>query len=206
MALVLFGLGTLGWCAATVTGSRQPAPLLESVPDVEQQTDYSCGPSALVAVLAYYGFAEKEHDIIREARTDPEVGAEVEYLAEVAQHRGLEAIPCIGLRMADLEREIQAGHPVIILNQTRYADSPVPWCDEWENGHYLVVIGIDARFVYVEDPVLVGRRGKIPRREFEARWHGPDINQKPAFGQGLIVRGTPAPQASRVRLPFERIK
>ena len=45
------------------------------------------------------------------------------------------------------------------------------WTSDWEDGHYVIVIGADEPFVYVEDPSLLGSRGVIPKQEFLDRWH-----------------------------------
>jgi hypothetical protein len=108
--------------------------------------------------------------------------------------------------MADLERELAAGYPVIVLNQSWRADAHIPWGRDWDDGHYLVVIGLDAKFVYVEDPNLEGTRGFIPRDEFVERWHGWTIDQRQVTGQALLVHGQPSPRAPRVLEPFEHVR
>ncbi len=174
-----------------------PPRLLDGVPDVVQETDYSCGPSALVAVFAYFGILVDEAQIIREAKTDPAVGAEVEDLADVARRHGLAAEPREGLTLAVLERELRARRPVIALIQAHRGESNDCWEDDWEDGHYVVVIGIDARYVYVEDPVLDGQRGFIPRAEFVDRWHCWSFDLRRSWGQGVLFRGTPSPRGQR---------
>src|SRR5262245_60454195 len=114
LALTLAGLSAF----ALPRFKSEPTLLLAGVPDVVQTTNYSCGPSTMVALLAYYGMAADEKEIIREAKTDPKIGAELEDLADVVQRRGLRATVCEGLGLADLERELKAGYPVLILNQS----------------------------------------------------------------------------------------
>jgi len=202
LLVALAGAARLG----LVGQDGRPAPrLLGAVPHVAQSTDYSCGPCALVAVLAYYGIAAREGDVVRQARTNPEVGAELEDLAGVARRYGVEAIVRQGLELADLERELDAGYPVIVLNQSWREDSRVPWERDWDDGHYLVVIGMDADLVYVEDPNLEEGRGFIPRREFVERWHGWTIDQRRTTGQALLVHGKPSPKAPGMMARFERV-
>lgn len=195
--------------AGTPTGHAPPGPalLLGGVPDVTQKTDYSCGPAALTAVLAYYGIALTEAEVVREAGVNPEVGAEMEDLAAVAARRGLDARVCQGLGLADLARELRAGRPVIVLNQSWRDDPAVPWGRDWDDGHYLVVIGLDAEQVYVEDPhpELRGKRGFIPRAEFVERWHGWTFDQRQAWGQGLLIGGKRPVPGGPVLGPWERV-
>ena len=59
----------------------------------------------------------------------------------------------------------------------------LPWDKDWEDGHYMVVIGLDADNIYFEDPAMLGTRGMIPRQEFLSRWH--DYEGAAPFGPGL---------------------
>jgi predicted double-glycine peptidase len=62
----------------------------------------------------------------------------------------------------------------------------------------VIVLGLDAASVYVEDPSLLGCRGIIPRGEFLERWH--DYEGPPPYGpnrrayvrMGLFIEGRPA--------------
>ncbi len=45
------------------------------------------------------------------------------------------------------------------------------WDDIWDAGHYMVVIGLDDRNVYLEDPFLPGSRLAMTREDFVASWH-----------------------------------
>ncbi|MBI3272452.1 MAG: C39 family peptidase [Planctomycetes bacterium] len=179
--------------------SKTPPLILAGVPDVRQSTDYTCGCSALVAVLGYYGFPVDEKTVTREAKVDPEVGAELEDLAAVAGRRGLKASVKEHLTLDDLAKELSEGRPILVLNQSWRTDPKLAWKDAWDDGHYLVVIGLDRETVYVEDPSLEGSRGTIPRGEFVTRWHGWTINEKQTEGQALLVSGPrklgPAPAA-----------
>jgi predicted double-glycine peptidase len=62
----------------------------------------------------------------------------------------------------------------------------------------VIVLGLDADSVYVEDPSLLGCRGIIPRAEFLERWH--DYEGRPPFDagrrvymrMGIFIEGRPA--------------
>jgi predicted double-glycine peptidase len=190
---------------------RTPAPppdpgtaLLLSVPDVEQATDYSCGPAALEAVLAHYGVAVAQRALSLEAKTSPRTGAEAEDLAAAALRHGVAADYRSGRTLAELEQEVARGDPPIAMIQA-WRDKTGAWARDWDDGHYVVVIGLDARAVYVEDPSTKGARGVIPRAEFLDRWHGWTRDGKKAQRQALFFRAAgpgPAPVLPPPGEPF----
>ena len=173
-------------------GTLPAAPLvLAGVPDVRQATDYSCGPSSLVAVLGYYGVAATEPQLVDEAHVDPESGASLAQLINLASARGLIATSVAQASIDELAVEVNAGRPVIILNQSWRVDPSIPYRTDWDDGHYLTVIGIDASNVYLEDSVFEGARGYLPRAEFTTRWHGWTDDDVQTSGQALYLRGGP---------------
>ena len=183
-----------------VKGTR----ILETVLDVDQSTDATCGPAALEAILAHYGVQASEGAISADTNLDPEVGAQPEDLARVAEGFGIKTEWRDKLTLEDLEREIVAGNPVLILTQAWKTDGGLKWEEAWDDGHYLVVIGIDAKAVYCEDPSLHGERGVIPREEFLARWHGWTSDDEKAERQGMLFRrGTPAKAPPTKWVPIE---
>lgn len=180
--------------------------LLDTVPDVVQSTDYSCGCAALEAVLAYWGIGLTEKEIIEEAKVDPETGAEMEHLLEVAKKRGLKGVVRERLVLRDLAKELQKGRPVIALIQAWRADESVAWKDDWDDGHYVVVIGIDRKNVYVEDPSLEDARGEIPHAEFIERWHCWTIDGRKTHGQAILIGGREVAKRAKGPRKIERVK
>ncbi|MDD1723749.1 MAG: C39 family peptidase [Methanospirillum sp.] len=169
------------------TGNYTPEPgtvLLLTVPDVRQGTEYTCGASALQAVLNYWGIDMREDELVELLNTTEESGTPPENIQSVAASLGLTASVEENLTPEQLEESIDANIPVIIAAQAwngEYADdgtwisvTPESWNDTWEDGHYMVVIGIDDRNVYLEDPAQLGTRGVIPIGEFLSRWHDYD--------------------------------
>jgi predicted double-glycine peptidase len=188
-----------------------PAPfLLLGVPDVRQSTVYSCGASALQAVLQYYGLEEREDTLIKECKTTAAMGTQPAQIMKAAKARGLTATLKEGLDLNALEAAVWEKIPVICAIQA-WSDSKTPgfsWAKDWEDGHYVIIIGLDAKNVYVEDPSLLGSRGMIPRAEFVERWH--DYEGKPPFDKtdrayramGIFITGLkPAPPT-----PFTRVE
>ncbi|MEN6560023.1 MAG: C39 family peptidase [Acidobacteriota bacterium] len=167
--------GAASGAAAAMAAS--PAALIPAtlpfaaVPDVRQSTGYTCGAAALQAVLAYWGIDEREDRLAARLRTTPEAGTHPDAIIRGARELGLTADLREGLEMADLERALADGRSVIVDLQA-WRDSPdAPWTETWDDGHYMVLLGMDAANLYFEDPSLLGARGVIPRAEFVDRWH-----------------------------------
>ncbi len=142
-----------------------------AVPDVRQSTDYTCGASALQAVLAYWGIEEREDRLAARLRSTPEQGTHPEDIVRGARELGLTADLREGLGLADLERALAEGAAVIVDLQAWRDRADIPWTETWEDGHYMVLLGLDAANLYFEDPSLLGARGVISRAEFVDRWH-----------------------------------
>ena len=144
------------------------------LPNIRQTTDYTCGPASLLAVFRYFGVAPRlgEMELAAEVGTTTEHGSDATALVRVARDHGLDAELKTGMRVEDLSRATRAGTPVLVLYQA-WADDPAA-ADHagYDAGHFSVVVGVDARNVYLQDPWIGGARGVLPRAEFERRWHG----------------------------------
>ncbi|MBI3929743.1 MAG: C39 family peptidase [Armatimonadetes bacterium] len=182
-----------------VTG--QP-PLL-AVPDTRQGHDYSCGASALQAVLMYYGLEYSELELMEMLGTDPREGTPPDALARVAGELGFQSEVRENLTLEDLEAILQEGVPAIVDCQAWRDEEQQkqPWSEVWESGHYMVLVGMDAENLYFEDPSLLGSRGSIPRAEFEERWHDYESNGKVYHNTAIVVRGKPAPPPAVIYVP-----
>lgn len=173
---------------------KLPANLLR-LPDVRQTCDYSCGPTALQAVLGYYGEEHFEQDLMQLCKADPQEGTPPERLAEAARSLGFQAEIRQNLTLDDLQKSIESGVPVMVAGQAwRNEDQlQTPWTSIWDSGHWMVAVGIDDQNVYLEDPSILGSLGSMPRQEFVQRWHDIDAD-KPFLQGGVFVSGkTPAP-------------
>jgi predicted double-glycine peptidase len=146
---------------------------------------------------------------MKECKTTAAMGTQPAQIMKAAKARGLTAILKEGLNLNALEAAVWEKIPVICAIQA-WSGSESPgfsWAKAWEDGHYVVVIGLDAKNVYVEDPSLLGSRGMIPRAEFVERWH--DYEGKPPFDKtdrayramGIFISGLkPAPPAAFTRV------
>lgn len=178
--------------------------ILSSVPNVRQSTGYSCGAASLQAVLNYWGIDKPESILIQLLGTSPASGTAPEQIVAVASSLGLDASLSEDLEINDLKESVESGIPIIIAaqawegydnNGVWVSITPENWEDIREDGHYMVVIGVDNRNVYLEDPSLLGTRGVIPIDEFISRWHyhppcSDSTRQRTGYHHlGIIIRG-----------------
>lgn len=178
--------------------------ILLTVPDVRQSTRYSCGASSLQAVLNYWGVDVSESDLMELLHTSPLIGTDPEAIVSVASSFGLSASFSQNLSIDDLKKSIELKIPVIIRAQAWsgheekgywVSDTPDNWEDTWKEGHYMVVIGVDSRNVFFEDPLLLGTRGIIPIDEFLTRWHdyqrksSPEVQKRIYNRLGIFISG-----------------
>nr|WP_319537460.1 C39 family peptidase [uncultured Methanospirillum sp.] len=194
-------------CCPAYEGADPPDPdaiLISSVPEVIQSTRYSCGASSLQAVLRFWGFCVEERDLMTRLETSPGRGTDPEKIVSIASSYGLDAYLLQQVTTKDLTESLKQGVPVIVIAQAwnGYEENgiwvtvdPDRWDDVWNDGHYMVVIGIDSRNVYFEDPALLGTRGVIPIDEFLSRWHfrmggeGPDDPETTYIHPGIFISG-----------------
>ena len=176
-----------------------------SVPDVRQSTGYTCGASALLAVLAYWGIEEREDRLAARLGSTPEAGTHPLDIIRVARDYGLSAVLREGLEVVDLERALADGRSVIVDLQAWRESDDAPWSETREDGHYMVLLGLDAGNLYFEDPSLLGARGVIPRSEFVDRWHDYegdpplDPSDRTYVHMAIFIKGDGPPPALAVR-------
>jgi predicted double-glycine peptidase len=100
-----------------------------------------------------------------------------------------------GATLAELAVEIEHRHPVIVDLQA-WADRPrTTWTDDWDDGHYVVLIAIEGDTLVFEDPSLAGRRAILTTAELDARWHDADANRRHAHT--VVTFHTPPPANPR---------
>jgi predicted double-glycine peptidase len=166
LALLLAG-------AAGAAEPRLPADYLR-VPLMPQATNYSCGAAALNALLHYWRVYDgNESSLYPLLRTTPEDGTHPDRLVAGARHHGLKAELREGLGLPDLEEALRRRETAILDIQAWQENDPTPddWTDNWEDGHYVVLVGLDKDYLYVMDPSTHLSYGYIPRAELPGRWH-----------------------------------
>ncbi len=155
-------------------------PGLIHVPITRQATEYTCGAAALASVLYWIDpeFDFTEDKLARELKSDRVHGTRIADIESFAARKGLYVSWRDGWTLGDLEKSIKSGNPVLVLIQAYRSSPSVNWKDDWDDGHYVVVNGIDSRNVYMMDPSNRGSYTYIPREEFLDRWHDVDVHQK----------------------------
>ena len=80
----------------------------------------------------------------------------------------------------------------------------MPWRDDWADGHYVVLVGLDSRFLYAMDPSVSAGYAYVPIPEFVERWHDVETRGgkvRKYVHAAIFIRGTsplravPAPLA-----------
>lgn len=193
------GLG-LGFAAAMALGAASlgvgaagHAPLqLLPVPIISQATSWTCGPASLMAALVYFGvYDDTESRLTAELGATPEQGVDPASLAAVARKFGLEAEVRTGLTLDDLATELARGSVVILAVQA-WAARPVDPTTDWEDGHYVVLVGLDDARVYAMDPSVRTGYGYLERDALLRRWHDYDVRagRREAYQHlGVVLRG-----------------
>lgn len=185
--------------------------MLKTVPDVKQTTDYTCGIASLAAVLGFYGINVTEEQLLKETYIDPEVGVAIAEIIKAGKRRGFTPTLVENASLEKLEDSVNNGQLTIILSQAWRAKSGwfrrhIPWEEEWDAGHYMVVIGYDEENIYFEDPWILGTRGFIPRDEFLKRWHGPSDSDVPTQRQAIFFEGSADLTKKPLRLKSQYIE
>jgi ABC-type bacteriocin/lantibiotic exporter with double-glycine peptidase domain len=126
-----------------------------------------CGPASLKMVLAYYGTEKDEEEIAVKCGRDPNFGTDDKCLKEAAEGYGFKAEIQNEASFEDVQNWLDKKVPVIVDWFTRgrsdYDDSEVA------DGHYSVVVGLDAENIYLQDPEI-GKLRTVDRDDFMRVW------------------------------------
>jgi tetratricopeptide (TPR) repeat protein len=166
---ILFSLLLLVGCSAPLQSVRlieSPPPELSPAVELEQtpfypQQRYQCGPAALATVLDWSGVTITPEALVPEVYLPGREGSlQLELVAATRRH-GRVPYP-LAREMSALLEEIQAGHPVLVLQNLGLS-----WIPRW---HYAVVVGYD-----LQQEEIVLRSGEEPRHQvsietFERTW------------------------------------
>jgi len=138
-----------------------------------QLTEYSCGASALQSVASHWGREVEEDALMRLMGTNAEIGTFPEDMVRGARALGLEAELKENTTLDEVGKATAGGHPVIALAQLWRSekDTPLAAADEWDCGHYIVILSVDREHVYFQDPYISMGKGFVPRQTFEEHWH-----------------------------------
>lgn len=152
---------------------REPGWLaVRDVPVVRQESEIDCGAAAIAMVVTYWT-TEPSARLLAELRPVRKPGLEAGRLRDFARRRHLSAYLVRG-KLADLERELAAGRPVLVGLVKPQVRGGLT--------HYEVVVGFHRRqgLVVTLDPAEGWRQNDL--RGFLAEW-------KPAANLALVVVG-----------------
>jgi len=197
-------LGLVLFCSLWGFARQHPEPkFFLPVPLIRQSTEYSCGPAALLAVLAYYGISDfNETDLMTKAKTTEQGGTDITDLTQTAEGVGLKARWQEHATLDQLRASLSAGHPVIVAAQAWPPGiAPKSFSAVWEDGHYLVVVGMDSEFIYFMDPSHLGSRGYWTLDSFLERWHDTDGKEERLHHLAIFFQGTPQPPSAWLPIP-----
>jgi len=177
-----------------------------------QTTDYSCGACCLQTVLSYWGKDVDETELMKLLGTTPEEGTYPEDLAAGARALGFEATVKDNLTLDEVEKFTANGDPMIALAQVWRSQKDVgkSVVEDFDDGHYIVVLGVDKDYVYFQDPFARMCKAFAPRKMFEDHWHqvmGGDLKKNPKLMHlGIFVRGKePAKQKVAKEMDFSAL-
>jgi predicted double-glycine peptidase len=172
-------------------------PILTST---RQSTEYSCGASALQAVLSYWGKDVEEQELMLRLHTSPETGTYVGDIVRVAREFGFTAEMKEDLTLADLYAALRKGMPVIACGQawrSREHSDKSPQ-EDWEDDHYIVVLGVDSNYVYYQDPFAKRGNAFVSHQLFEQSWHNvrgiTSSDKKKQVHLGVFISGGTPPR------------
>ena len=122
--------------------TREGFTLLD-VNSFQQTTDYSCGPSAVLTLLRYYGKDGDEMTIAKEMGTSSSCGTRPEQITAWLNLHGLKASWYENGNLDTLRNNLSKRIPTL-----------VEWCD-W-GGHWVLVVGYDTRNTEsISDDVII---------------------------------------------------
>lgn len=155
------------------------------VPMARQSTNYTCGVAALQSVLGYYGDEFREGTLATELKPDQNNGTSYHNIINFSKRKGYSAKALYKMNLEQLKKLVDQKKPVIVAIQA-WADKPVSYLKDWDDGHYAVVIGYDNKYIYFMDPSTLGNYTYIPVKDFLERWHDTDGKEK-LFNFGLLI-------------------
>lgn len=126
-----------------------------------------CGPAVIAMMLDYYGIQKTEEEVAKLTGTSKELGT-----SDTDIKKALESFGLIGeiqneASFDDIRRWLDKKVPVIVDWFTRgrsdYDDFQVA------DGHYSIVVGLDAQNIYLQDPETGGLR-TLDRDDFIRVW------------------------------------
>ena len=122
------------------------------------QTSGFCGPASLKMVLEYYGVNKSEKELARLCKHKISKGVSAENILKAAKKLGMKGFIKDFSEISDIKKYV-IGKKIPVI---------VDWFSV-DEGHYSVVIGIDKKNIYLQDPEL-GRIRTLGIGSFKRVW------------------------------------
>jgi len=169
------------------------------VPLVRQAYEYSCGAASLASCLYYWGkWDGREPELYSRCGTTNQ-GTSSSGLIKTARQFGLKVKYRRGLQIKDLRKLVKQGRTVILSIQAwgNYT-SKTNMMDIWEDGHYVVLVGIRGDEVLLMDPGLAGSYRVMTVNRLLQCWHDwSDSGDSKEYNTGIILWGRQVKKAIR---------
>jgi predicted double-glycine peptidase len=159
-------------------------------PFKRQPYSYSCGASCLETVLTFFGYDVGENEIMKIAGTSKKEGTLVKGIIKVAKKYKLKYKMHKNMVIDDIKACIDNNIPCMLAIQAYRDNKKVKWEDDWEDGHWVVPIGYDRKYIHFEDPACQYRTF-LSYDELNKRWHDIDTKDKKLFHFGISFYGKP---------------
>ncbi len=141
--------------------------MLDVKPFQETLSADMCGPASLKIVLDYYGIEKSEDELAKLCRLKKGLGIDDKGIKTVAEKLSFKIKIKNNSSFKDIKNWLKKDVPVIVdwftKGRNDYPES------ETADGHYSVVMGLDDKFIYLQDPEL-GAMRKIERNDFMRVW------------------------------------
>lgn len=143
-----------------------------------------CGPASLKILLSYYGINKTEKELAgMMPGWNKDLGVSDKDIKNAAERLGFKVEIKENSSFKDIEKWLKKDIPVIVDWFSRggsdYDDSNIA------DGHYSVAMGLDDKFIYLQDPEI-GKIRKLTRNDFMTVWF--DFIGKHIKPNELIIR------------------
>ena len=158
-----------------------------------QSNSYSCGVGVVQAVLSYHGIWGYQDVFAQAMGTTPEQGTHPARMVAFMKEKGLDAQLREGLTIDELRRFVDEG-VLVILDIQAYHDDDVDYATDWEDGHYVILLGYNKDVLFLEDPSLLGTRTYLTNAELMTRWRDYETEngaRREYRQSGIVVRARP---------------
>lgn len=144
------------------------------IPFYRQKNAFTCGPASLQMLFAFFRKAVPQAKIAERTAATESYGTRHQNMIDEALKEKFFCYVNNNSTINEVKYFIDTGLPVII-------DYVEP---SEEEGHYAVVFGYSARYIFLNDP-WNGKNFRLPIGEFNSRWY--DYHQSHKFKKWIMV-------------------